>query len=92
MHEFMDQDHTVAAAERFIKTLMVEVEEPDTDPHDEALLGRILLGEEVAEVEMDGFALADAKCSQEGSSVTASRRAVLSRRESSLAGAAQQDG
>lgn len=58
MHEFMNQDHAVAAAESFIQTLMVEVEKPDTDPHDEELLGRILRGEETPEVEMDGFALA----------------------------------
>jgi [NiFe] hydrogenase assembly HybE family chaperone len=59
MHEFMNQDHAVAAAESFMQTLMVEVEEPDTDPHDEELLGRILRGEETPEVEMDGFALAE---------------------------------
>jgi [NiFe] hydrogenase assembly HybE family chaperone len=61
MHEFMNQDHAVAAAESFMQTLMVEVEEPDTDPHDEELLGRILRGEETPEVEMDGFALAEEK-------------------------------
>jgi [NiFe] hydrogenase assembly HybE family chaperone len=59
MHEFMNQDHAVAAAESFMQTLMVEVEEPETDPHDEELLGRILRGEETPEVEMDGFALAE---------------------------------
>ena len=32
----------LAAAESFLQTLMVEVEQPDTDPHDEELLGRIL--------------------------------------------------
>lgn len=46
MHEFMNQEHAVAAAEGFMQTLMVEVENPDTDPHDEELLGRILRGEE----------------------------------------------
>lgn len=60
MHEFMNQEHAVAAAESFMQTLMVEVEHPDTDPHDEELLGRILRGEETPEVEMDGFALAEA--------------------------------
>jgi [NiFe] hydrogenase assembly HybE family chaperone len=59
MNEFMNQDHAVAAAESFMQTLMVEVEEPETDPHDEELLGRILRGEETPEVEMDGFALAE---------------------------------
>jgi [NiFe] hydrogenase assembly HybE family chaperone len=61
MQEFSDQDHALAAAESFLQTLMVEVEQPDTDPHDEELLGRILRGEETPEVEMDGFALARAK-------------------------------
>jgi hypothetical protein len=42
MHEFMNQDHAVAAAESFIQTLMVQIEQPDTDPHDEELLGSIL--------------------------------------------------
>jgi [NiFe] hydrogenase assembly HybE family chaperone len=64
MPEFMNQEHAVAAAESFMKTLMVEVKEPDTDPHDEALLGRILRGEERVEVEMDGFAMAEAKSKQ----------------------------
>ncbi|MET0091355.1 MAG: [NiFe]-hydrogenase assembly chaperone HybE [Candidatus Thiodiazotropha sp.] len=59
MHEFMDQDHAVAAAESFMQTLMTPVENPDTDPFDEALLGRILRGEETPEVVMDGFALAE---------------------------------
>lgn len=81
MHEFMDQDHAVAAAENFMKTLMVEVETPDNDPHDEALLGRILRGEEMAEVEMDGFALAEAKCKQEGGSAESLEQELLSRRE-----------
>ena len=61
MQEFANQDHALAAAESFLQTLMVEVEQPDTDPHDEELLGRILRGEETPEVEMDGFALAEAK-------------------------------
>ncbi|MES9833864.1 MAG: [NiFe]-hydrogenase assembly chaperone HybE [Candidatus Thiodiazotropha sp. DIVDIV] len=81
MHEFMDQDHAVAAAENFMKMLMVEVETPDSDPHDEALLGRILRGEEVAEVEMDGFAIAEAKCKREVSSVESSEEELISRRE-----------
>jgi [NiFe] hydrogenase assembly HybE family chaperone len=51
MHEFMNQDHAVAAAESFMQTLMVEVEEPDHDPHDEELLGRILRGEEQSEID-----------------------------------------
>jgi [NiFe] hydrogenase assembly HybE family chaperone len=51
MHEFMNQDHAVAAAESFMQTLMVEVEEPDTDPHDEELLGRILRGEVEPEID-----------------------------------------
>ncbi|MEW8627019.1 MAG: [NiFe]-hydrogenase assembly chaperone HybE [Candidatus Thiodiazotropha sp.] len=88
MHEFMNQEHAVAAAESFMRTLMVEVEEPDTDPHDEALLGRILRGEERGEVEMDGFALAEAKCKQQSVEEAAaepvhlSRRAFLGGRES----------
>jgi [NiFe] hydrogenase assembly HybE family chaperone len=80
MNEFMNQEHAVAAAESFMRTLMVEVEEPDTDPHDEALLGRILRGEESAEVEMDGFALAEAKCKQPSGDVPVDEPAPLSRR------------
>ncbi|MCG7874137.1 MAG: [NiFe]-hydrogenase assembly chaperone HybE [Candidatus Thiodiazotropha lotti] len=88
MHEFMNQEHAMAAAESFMKTLMIEVEEPETDPHDEALLGRILRGEESVEVEMDGFALAEAKCKQQsGEELSAepvhlSRRAFLGGRDS----------
>lgn len=81
MHEFMDQDHAVAAAESFMQTLMVEVEHPDTDPHDEELLGRILRGEETPEVEMDGFALAEAKLNAEGDCSTAEAEKCLTRRE-----------
>lgn len=51
MNEFFNQDHALAAAESFMQTLMIEVEEPDSDPHDEELLGRILRGEEIPETE-----------------------------------------
>ena len=61
MHEFANQDHALAAAESFLETLMVAVENPNTDPHDEALLGRILRGEETPELELDGFALSESK-------------------------------
>jgi [NiFe] hydrogenase assembly HybE family chaperone len=54
MHEFLNQDHAVAAAETFMQTLMVEVEQPDSDPDDEELLGRILRGEQEAEIDIDG--------------------------------------
>ncbi|MCU7932781.1 MAG: [NiFe]-hydrogenase assembly chaperone HybE [Candidatus Thiodiazotropha sp. (ex Codakia rugifera)] len=57
MHEFVNQDHAVAAAKSFMQTLMVEVEHPDEDPYDEELLGRILRGEEESDVAVDGFAL-----------------------------------
>ena len=53
MHEFMDQEHALAAAESFMQTLMVEVENPHTDPHDEELLGRILRGEETVETALE---------------------------------------
>jgi [NiFe] hydrogenase assembly HybE family chaperone len=56
MHEFINQDHAVAAAEGFLGTLMVETE-PEENPVDEELLGRIMRGEETPEVEMDGFTL-----------------------------------
>jgi hypothetical protein len=59
MHEFMSQDHAVAAAGSFMQTLMVPVENPDTDPYDEELLGRVLRGEETPEVRLDGFARAE---------------------------------
>jgi [NiFe] hydrogenase assembly HybE family chaperone len=50
MHEFHSQEHARAAAQSFMETLMVEVEEPESDPHDEELLGRILRGEEAPEI------------------------------------------
>ncbi len=58
MHEFINQDHAIAAAESFLDRLMVETE-PEENPVDEELLGRIMRGEETPEVEMDGFALSD---------------------------------
>ncbi len=59
MHEFVDQEHAEAAARSFMQTLMVEVEQPDEDPYDEELLGRILRGEEEADIDVDGFAVAE---------------------------------
>jgi hypothetical protein len=59
MHEFANQEHALAAARSFMQTLMVAVEEPDEDPYDEELLGRILRGEEEVETGIDGFALAE---------------------------------
>jgi [NiFe] hydrogenase assembly HybE family chaperone len=77
MHEFMNQEHAVACAESFMQTLMVvAVDEPDTDPHDEELLGRILRGEETPEVELDGFALAEAS-----SNITTAENPVFTRRQ-----------
>lgn len=81
MHEFMNQDHAVAAAENFMQTLMVEVAEPDSDPHQEELLGRILRGEETPEVEMDGFALAEAKSQSTADCPAAGEQPGLTRRE-----------
>jgi [NiFe] hydrogenase assembly HybE family chaperone len=81
MHEFMDQDHAVAAAESFMQTLMVEVEHPDTDPHDEELLGRILRGEETPEMELEGCALAEAKSAADNNSLAETERQVISRRD-----------
>ncbi len=81
MHEFMNQDHAVAAAESFMQTLMVAVEHPETDPHDEELLGRILRGEETPEVEMDGFALAEAKSQSTSDCPAAGDKPGLTRRE-----------
>jgi [NiFe] hydrogenase assembly HybE family chaperone len=84
MHEFLNQEHALAVAESFLQTLMVEVAEPDRDPHDEARLGRILRGEETAEVDIDGFALAESKHQQitadnpENEAEHLSRRAFLS--------------
>jgi hypothetical protein len=61
MHEFMNQDHAVAAATSFMQTLMVEVERPDQDPHDEELLGRILRGEEKVGSDIDDLATKEQK-------------------------------
>ena len=81
MHEFMDQDHAVAAANSFMQTLMVEVERPERDPHDEELLGRILRGEETPEAEMDGFALVEARLDAQGGCSAAEGERCLTRRE-----------
>ncbi len=81
MHEFMDQDHAVAAAESFMQTLMVEVEQPDTDPHDEELLGRILRGEETPEMELEGCALAEAKSAADNNSLGETESQIISRRD-----------
>jgi [NiFe] hydrogenase assembly HybE family chaperone len=81
MGEFMNQEHAVAAADSFMRTLMVEVEEPDTDPHDEALLGRILRGEETPELELDGFALAETKCASDNGCSTEAEETGLTRRQ-----------
>jgi [NiFe] hydrogenase assembly HybE family chaperone len=81
MHEFMDQDHAVAAAESFMQTLMVEVERPETDPHDEELLGRILRGEETPVAELDGFALAEAKHGADNPSPSETEGQAISRRD-----------
>lgn len=50
MHEFHSQEHAVAAAENFMQTLMVEVKSAEQNIPDEALLGRILQGEEAADL------------------------------------------
>ncbi|MET0072089.1 MAG: [NiFe]-hydrogenase assembly chaperone HybE [Candidatus Thiodiazotropha sp.] len=77
MHEFVNQEHALAAARSFMQTLMVEVDEPDEDPYDEELLGRILRGEEGIETGVDGFALAE-----EGSEAAATDRdRLITRRE-----------
>ncbi len=81
MHEFMNQEHAVAAAESFMQTLMVEVDNPETDPQDEELLGRILRCEEIPERETDGFQLADAKSQSTSDCPAAGSKEGLTRRE-----------
>ncbi len=77
MHEFVNQQHAEAAARSFMQTLMVEVEEPDEDPYDEELLGRILRGEEEVEIDVDGYAIAE----QVSETAEESRESAISRRE-----------
>ncbi|MES9968805.1 MAG: [NiFe]-hydrogenase assembly chaperone HybE [Candidatus Thiodiazotropha sp.] len=77
MHEFANQEHALAAARSFMQTLMVEVEEPDEDPYDEELLGRILRGEEEVEVDIDGFALAE----QDTEAMQSSEEKLITRRQ-----------
>jgi [NiFe] hydrogenase assembly HybE family chaperone len=77
MHEFMNQDHAVAAAESFMQTLMVEVEEPDTDPQDEELLGRILRGEVEPECDTLTNAQQATEASEESQQSLITRRALL---------------
>ncbi|MEJ2407716.1 MAG: [NiFe]-hydrogenase assembly chaperone HybE [Candidatus Thiodiazotropha sp.] len=81
MHEFMNQDHAVAAAGSFMQTLMVPVENPDTDPYGEELLGRVLRGEETPEVELDGFARAESNCPPRPGCVNRQEDPSLTRRE-----------
>ena len=59
MWEFVNQDHALAAAQSFLDTLMVERELTEEERVDEELLGRIMRGEEVPEVELDGFAASE---------------------------------
>jgi DNA/RNA-binding domain of Phe-tRNA-synthetase-like protein len=77
MHEFMNQDHAVAAAESFMQILMVEVEEPDTDPHDEALLGRILRGEVEPEIDTLADVEQATELSEENQGSLMTRRELL---------------
>jgi [NiFe] hydrogenase assembly HybE family chaperone len=79
MHEFVNQEHAEAAARSFMQTLMVEVEEPDEDPYDEELLGRILRGEEEPEIDIDGYAAAGqaAENGEENQASLISRRDLL---------------
>jgi [NiFe] hydrogenase assembly HybE family chaperone len=77
MHEFANQEHALAAARSFMQTLMVEVEEPDEDPYDEELLGRILRGEEEVEANIDGFALAE----QDTEAMESSEEKLITRRQ-----------
>ncbi len=55
MNEFYDQDHAVAAAKSFLDLLMVRPEHK-ADVIDEDLLGKIMRGEEVPEIDLDDFA------------------------------------
>ncbi|MEW8014924.1 MAG: [NiFe]-hydrogenase assembly chaperone HybE [Candidatus Sedimenticola endophacoides] len=59
MHEFLSQEHALAAARGFLDTLMVERERSEEERVDEALLGRILRGEETPEVELGAFDIAE---------------------------------
>ena len=52
MHEFVNQDHAIAAAQSFLDTLMVERELTEEERVDEELLGRIMRGEETPEVKV----------------------------------------
>lgn len=56
MNEFANQDHAIAAAQAFLDTLMVERDPNEPPPVDEALLGRIMRGEETPEINFDEFA------------------------------------
>jgi [NiFe] hydrogenase assembly HybE family chaperone len=81
MHEFVNQEHAEAAARSFMQTLMVEVEQPDEDPYDEELLGRILRGEEEPEIDIDGYAAAEqaSGTGEENQASLISRRDLLTR-------------
>ncbi|MCP4040959.1 MAG: [NiFe]-hydrogenase assembly chaperone HybE [Gammaproteobacteria bacterium] len=56
MNEFVNQDHALAAAQGFLDTLMVEVAQPAEGQVDEELLGRIMRGEEIPELDPGGLA------------------------------------
>jgi len=60
MNEFVNQDHALAAAQGFLDTLMVETKPAEEDPVDQDLLGRILRGEEIPDVNLDHHAIIEA--------------------------------
>ncbi len=57
MNAFSSQKQAILAAEQFLDSLLTTVDNPDDDPLDEELLGRILRGEEVPEADMDELAV-----------------------------------
>lgn len=61
MQDFASHERAVKAAQGFLDTLMVETEPTEEDLVDEDLLGRILRGEEPPEVDLDDFAVIEAK-------------------------------
>lgn len=55
MREFHSQAHALAAAEAFLRDLMTPAAQPDAEPLDEELLGRIMRGEEAPEIDMEAL-------------------------------------
>ena len=66
MREFQNQNHALAAAEAFMRTLMTPATPSDEVPIDEELLGKVMRGEETPEIDLDAMEAAVGKTTGPG--------------------------